>query len=83
MRRDIDETRWERDEMRKNRRRWQDKIQRDAFYSDEALTKQEYIWITFESDLNEMSELNLDKIWVRSEQERNEMQFNVMMHRRD
>ncbi len=83
MRRDIDETRWERDEMRKNRRQWQDKIQRDAFYSDEALTKQEYIWITFESDLNEMSELNLDKIWVRSEQERDEMQFNVMMHRRD
>ncbi len=26
-----------------------------------------HIWITFKSDLNEMSELNLDKIWVRFE----------------
>ncbi len=43
--------------------------------------KLKYIWITFESDLNKISELNLDKIWVRSEQERNEMQFNMMMHR--
>ncbi len=40
-----------------------------------------YIWITFESDLNEMSESDLDKIWVRSEQEKDEMQFNVMMHK--
>ena len=42
-----------------------------------------HIWITFESDLNKMSESDLDKIWVRSEQEKNEMQFNVMMHRWD
>ncbi len=28
-----------------------------------------------------MFELNLDKIWVRFKQEKNEMQFNVMMHR--
>ncbi len=53
MRWDVDEIRWERDEMRKNWRwqqelkldetRW-NKIQRDAFYSDEALTKWKYIW---------------------------------------
>ncbi len=30
-----------------------------------------------------MFELNLDKIWVRSEQEKDEMQFNVMMHKWD
>ncbi len=29
--------------------------------------KLKYIWIIFESDLNKMSESNLDKIWVRSE----------------
>ncbi len=28
--------------------------------------KLEYIWITSESDLNKMSESDLDKIWVRS-----------------
>ncbi len=28
------------------------------------------IWITFESDLNKMSESNLGKIWVRFEQEK-------------
>ncbi len=26
-----------------------------------------HIWITSESDLNKMSESNLDKIWVKSE----------------
>ncbi len=30
-----------------------------------------------------MSESDLDKIWVKSEQEKNEMQFNMMMHRRN
>ncbi len=30
-----------------------------------------------------MSESDLNKIWVRSEQERDEMQFNMMMHRWD
>ncbi len=83
MRQDINETRWEQDEMRKNRRQQQDKIQQNAFYSDETLTKQEYIWITSESDLNKIFESDLNKIWVRSEQERDEMQFNVMMHRWD
>ncbi len=29
--------------------------------------KLKYIWITSESDLNKMSETDLDKIWVRSE----------------
>ncbi len=29
--------------------------------------KLEYIWVISESDLNKMSESNLDKIWVRSE----------------
>ena len=42
--------------------------------------KLKYIWITFESDLNEMSESDLNKIWVKFEQEKDEMQFNVMMH---
>ncbi len=39
------------------------------------------IWITFESDLNEIFESNLNKIWVKFEQKKDEMQFNVMMHR--
>ncbi len=43
--------------------------------------KLKHIWVTSEPDLDEMSELDLDKIWIRSEQERNETQFNVMMHR--
>ncbi len=42
-----------------------------------------YIWITFKSDLNEMFESDLNKIWVRSEQKKDEMQFNMMMHRRN
>ncbi len=29
--------------------------------------KLKYIWITSESDLNKMSESDLDKIWVKSE----------------
>ncbi len=29
--------------------------------------KLEYIWITSESDLNKMFEIDLNKIWVRSE----------------
>ncbi len=29
--------------------------------------KLKHIWVTFESDLNKISELNLDKIWVKSE----------------
>ncbi len=29
--------------------------------------KLKYIWVTFESDLNKISETNLDKIWVKSE----------------
>ncbi len=45
--------------------------------------KLKHIWITSESDLNEMSESNLDKIWVRFKQKKNEMQFNMMMHRQD
>ncbi len=57
-------------------------IKWDAFYSDEAL-KLKHIWITSESDLNKMSESNLDKIWIKSEQEKDEMQFNMMMHRQD
>ncbi len=36
-------------------------IKQDAFYSDEVL-KLKHIWITSESNLNEMSELNLNKI---------------------
>ncbi len=39
------------------------------------------IWVTFKSNLNKMFESNLDKIWVKSEQERDEMQFNMMMYR--
>ncbi len=38
-------------ELKLDEMRW-DKIQQDAFYSNEALIKQEYIWVTFESDLN-------------------------------
>ncbi len=34
-----------------------------------------HIWITSESDLN--------KIWVRFEQKKDKMQFNVMMHRQN
>ncbi len=30
-----------------------------------------------------MFESDLDKIWVKSEQEKDEMQFNMMMHRRN
>ncbi len=45
--------------------------------------KLKHIWVTSESDLNKMSESDLGKIWVRSEQEKDEMQFNVMMHRQD
>ncbi len=72
MRRDVNETRWEWDETRKNWRQQWNEIQRDEFYSDEALTKQEYIWITSESDLNKMFKSNLDKIWVRSELNQND-----------
>ncbi len=71
MRWDVNETRWEWDEMRKNRRwqrelkldetRW-DEIQRDAFYSDEALMKWKYIWVTSESDLSE-TERDEDETW--------------------
>jgi len=43
--------------------------------------KLKHIWITFESHLNEMSESDLNKIWVRSEQKKDEMQFNMMMHK--
>ncbi len=43
--------------------------------------KLKHIWITFESDLNKMFESNLNKIWVKSEQKKDEMQFNIMMHR--
>ncbi len=57
-------------------------IKQNAFYSDEVLLLK-HIWITFKSDLNKMSELNLNKIWVRSEQEKDKMQFNIMMHRQD
>ncbi len=32
--------------------------------------KLKHIWITFESDLNEMFKSDLDKIWVRSEQKK-------------
>jgi len=45
--------------------------------------KLKHIWVTSESDLDEMSKSDLDKIWVRSEQKRDETQFNVMMHRQD
>ena len=45
--------------------------------------KLKHIWVTSESDLDEISESDLDKIWIRSEQEKDEMQFNVMMYRRD
>ncbi len=71
MRWDVNETRWERDEMRKNWRwqrelkldetRW-NKIQRDAFYSNKALMKWEYIWVTSESDLSE-TEWDEDETW--------------------
>ncbi len=30
-----------------------------------------------------MSESDLNKIWVRFEQKKNEMQFNIMMHKQD
>ena len=59
-----------------------DTIKRDTFYSDEVLLLK-HIWITFESDLNKMSESNLNQIWVRSEQKKDEMQFNVMIYRWD
>ncbi len=72
---------WIRFKRDKARWRW-DMIKWDAFYSDEALLLK-HIWITSELNLNEISELNLDKIWVRSEQKKDEMQFNMMMHRRN
>ncbi len=71
MRWDVDETRRERDETRKNQRRQRelkldemkrDEIQQDAFYSDKALIKQEYIWVTSESDLSE-TEWDEDETW--------------------
>ncbi len=34
--------------------------------------KLKYIWVTSESDLNEMSESDLDKIWIKSKQEKDE-----------
>ncbi len=34
--------------------------------------KLKHIWITFESDLNKMSESDLNKIWVRFKQEKDE-----------
>ncbi len=54
----------------KNKMRWElkldemkwDEIQRDAFYSDEALMKWEYIWVTSESDLSE-TERDEDETW--------------------
>ncbi len=57
-----------------------DSIKQNAFYSDEAL-KLKHIWVTFKSDLNKMFKSDLDKIWIRFKQERDEMQFNMMMHR--
>ncbi len=48
--------------MRKNQRWWQDEIQRNAFYSDEVLMKQEYIWVTSESDLSE-TEWDENETW--------------------
>ncbi len=45
----LDETKW-------------DEIQRDAFYSDEALMKWEYIWVTSESDLSE-TKRDEDETW--------------------
>jgi len=42
-----------------------------------------HIWITSESDLNKMSESDLNKIWVRFEQKKDKMQFNVMMYRQN
>ncbi len=42
--------------------------------------KLKYIWITFESNLNKIFESNLNKIWVRFEQKKDEMQFNMMMY---
>ncbi len=48
--------RWwkEQDEMRIETKWWQDEIQRDAFYNDEALMKQEYIWVKFKQDLSQI-----------------------------
>ncbi len=43
--------------------------------------KLKHIWITSESDLNEMFESDLNKIWVKSEQKKDKMQFNMMMHK--
>ncbi len=34
--------------------------------------KLKYIWVTSESDLNKMSELNLNKIWVKFELSQND-----------
>ena len=45
-----------------------------------CMTELKHIWITFESNLNKMFESDLNKIWVRSEQEKDKTQFNVMMH---
>ncbi len=45
--------------------------------------KLKHIWITFESDLNKMFESDLDKIWVKSEQEKDEMQFNIIMYKQN
>ncbi len=71
MRQDVNKTRWRWDEMRKNQRWWWElklnemrwnEIQRDAFYSDEALMKWKYIWVTSESDLSE-KEWDEDETW--------------------
>ncbi len=40
-----------------------------------CIVKLKYIWITSESDLNEIFESNLNKIWVKFKQEKDEMQF--------
>ncbi len=67
MRQDESEMRWERikddDKMKYSENAfYNDEIQRNAFYNDEVLMRQEYIWVTFESNL---SELHLNQIWVR------------------
>ncbi len=56
----------------------QDEMRRDEMHFNMMMHRElKHIWITSESDLNEISESNLDKIWIRLEQERNKMRWDA------
>ncbi len=51
-----------------------DEMRRDETHFNMMMHRElKYIWVTSESDLNEMSESDLNKIWIRLKQEKDEM----------